>query len=510
MIQLSENINTLGSTFSSVDSNIYNKFESTNDKDVFEKVIDDLMVERYTKDPEIKEYIRSLPIDNKRIAILSLIGEDNLLWSRINDLLKENKSGYQRLREVYFLLRDYVKIADVERKNHGEVLTPFKEIAEPMVKLVDKYEPEFWKNKNHKVLDSSAGYGTFLILAAYKFMKGLESVIKDEEERFKWIVENCLYYGELQAKSVFSWLVAIDPYNVYKTNTYYGSFLTEDFDRHVKDVWKIEKFNLSIQNPPFKRKTNLKFLNKSMDISDLSIFVHPGSWLIDEKNSNSDFKNAKKIHKNYLEEVIIFNGNKIFNIGLYVPSAITIINKNKKTPGIEVVDNINKIKIRYNDIDEINKFSNMVEYKSILEKIDRNKNLSMYYNKKIGNFYINMSRIRGHVYENGNESMYCDDFYTTITKDEKVSNEVTKSVYFSFDSYLEADNFLNYLKTNFARFCLSICKNSADLNKIDFSKIPYLDFSKKWIDKDLIDEFGLTKNEVDFINKNIPNYYDRP
>ena len=74
---------------------------------------------------DIKEYINDLPSDKKRIATLSLIGDDNILWSKINEILKERKTGYQRLKEVYFLLRDYVKIADVERKKHGEILTPY-------------------------------------------------------------------------------------------------------------------------------------------------------------------------------------------------------------------------------------------------------------------------------------------------------------------------------------------------------------------------------------------------
>lgn len=311
MIQLSENINTLGSTFSSVDYDIYNKFELANDKDVFEKVIDDLMVERYTKDPEIKEYIKSLSKGNKRVAILSLLGEDNLLWSKINDILKEKKTGYQRLKEVYFLLRDYVKIADVERKKHGEILTPFKELAEPMVKLVEKYDSEFWKNPNHKVLDSSAGYGTFLILSAYKFMVGLKDWEPDEEKRFKWIVENCLYYGELQARSVFSWLVAIDPYDEYKTNTYYGSFLVDDFDKHTKNVWGITKWNLIIQNPPYQiQKDGFKetqslwnhFVKKSLGLvitNGYMVMVHPSGW----RNVSGAFENLQKemIHNQILE-----------------------------------------------------------------------------------------------------------------------------------------------------------------------------------------------------------------
>ena len=249
--------NTEGTSFATA-SNAYKLYEIDHDSDIFEGVIDGLILEKYA-DQDLKDYIKDLPSNKKRVAALLSIGDDNVLWSKINEIIKEEKSGYQRLKAVYTLLKEYVKILDVERKKHGEILTPFKELAEPMVKLVEKYDPEFWKNKNHKVLDSSAGYGTFLILAAYKFMVGLKGIIEDEEERFKWIVENCLYYGELQAKSVFSWLVAIDPYNEYKTNIYWGNFLTEDFDRHMNLVWHVEKFDLIIQNPPYQeQKPGLK------------------------------------------------------------------------------------------------------------------------------------------------------------------------------------------------------------------------------------------------------------
>lgn len=281
--------NIHGTTFSSA-SNVHDIYKETEDKNIFEEVVDALILERYSESDDLKNHIKSLPTENKRIAILSLISSDNALWSKINDLLKNRKGGYQRLKEVYLLLRDYVKIADVERKKHGEILTPFKELAEPMVKLVEKYDLEFWKNPNHKVLDSSAGYGTFLILAAYKFMIGLKDWEPDEEKRFKWIVENCLYYGELQAKSVFSWLVAIDPHDEYKTNTYWGSFLTKDFDEHAKNVWGVEKWDLIIQNPPYQKSVDGNnndkpvwhfFVDKSFNLLNPDakmVMVHPSGW----------------------------------------------------------------------------------------------------------------------------------------------------------------------------------------------------------------------------------------
>lgn len=285
-------------------SNVYSVYEDINDRDIFEDVIDGLIIEKYA-DEELKECIKHLPSNKRRVGALIALGDDNVLWSKINKIINEEKSGYKRIKEVYFLLKEYVRIADVERKKHGEILTPFKELAEPMVKLVEKYDPQFWKNKNHKVLDSSAGYGTFLILAAYKFMVGLKDEFPDEEERFKWIVENCLYYGELQAKSVFSWLVAIDPFNEYKTNIFWGDFLGEDFDKHCKNVWKVEKWNLIIQNPPYQmRKEGFKktqplwhlFVQKSLTLlkeGGYMVMVHPSGW----RNVDGVFKETQLMLK---------------------------------------------------------------------------------------------------------------------------------------------------------------------------------------------------------------------
>lgn len=285
-------------------SNVYDVYSDSHDKDDFERVIDGLILEKYATE-DIKKYIKSLPNNQKRIATLSIVGDDHILWSKINDVLKSGKKGYDHLKEVYFLLRDYVKIADVERKKHGEILTPFKELAEPMVKLVEKYDPDFWKNPNHKVLDSSAGYGTFLILSAYKFMIGLKDWEPDEDKRFKWIVENCLYYGELQAKSVFSWLVAIDPYDEFKTNIYWGSFLTEDFNNHAKNVWGVEKWDLIIQNPPYQEQKDgfvetqqiwPKFVEKSLKLIQCNkymVMVHPSGW----RNVDGSFKGIQRLLK---------------------------------------------------------------------------------------------------------------------------------------------------------------------------------------------------------------------
>lgn len=292
----------IGSTFSTP---TYEKFKETGDKSIFEYVIDDLILDKFSDDNEIKEFIKNLQPTDRRMSTLALMSDDNALWSKIYEIHRSSDTKYNKIKKIILLLRDYVKIADVERKSHGEILTPFNELAKPMVNLMDKYDEEFWTIPTNKVLDSSAGYGTFLILCLYKFMEGLKDFEPNEDLRLKHIIENQLYYGELQSRSVFSWLVAIDPNDEYDTNIYWGSYLDEGFDFHMKNVWDVEKFDLIIQNPPYQmQKEGFKksqplwhlFVQKSLKLlkdDKYMIMVHPSGW----RNVDGVFKETQNLLK---------------------------------------------------------------------------------------------------------------------------------------------------------------------------------------------------------------------
>ena len=472
-----------------------------------EKLVDNIIVSDIIRVyPELKKLIETCSPYEVRGKILSVLDPRNDLhydYKEFHELNLESED-LKYLDEIAVTLRNYVRVADVEREDFGEVMTPISNVNE----MLDILPKEVWSNKDLKWLDPCNGVGTFPSIVVQRLMEGLKKVIPNKNKRYRHIVENMIYVCEIQAKNMFIFHCIFDRPNIFELNTFYGSFLTDEFNEHMKNVWGVDKFDIVIANPPYKRKLNLKFLNKVSSISNTSLFVHPSSWLIDEKNINNDFNITRNIHKDTLDKVVLFNGNPVFNIGLYIPCAITYIDNNKNIKGIDVIDKINNIKITYSSINDINKFSNVNEYKTILNKINNNYHLGLQYNKDNGNYFVNMSRIRGHVYENNNETkMYKDDFYTTITRDAVVEMEKTKQVYFSFKTNLEANNFLSYLKTNFSRFCLSICKNSSDLNRIDFTKIPYLDFTQEWTDEKLYKEFNLTEEEINFINTHIPKYY---
>lgn len=403
----------IGSAFSTP---IYKQFVETGDKGLFEHVIDDVILEKYSDDDNIKDFIKSLSSVDKRMSTLSLMSDDNVLWKKIYEIHRGNDTKYNKIKKIILLLRDYVKIADVERKSHGEILTPFNELAKPMVNLMDKYDEEFWKYSKNKVLDSSAGYGTFLILCLYKFMEGLKEFEPDEDKRLKHIIENQLYYGELQSKSVFSWLVAIDPNDEYDTNIYWGSYLDDGFDFHMKTVWNVEKFDLIIQNPPYQMQkvgfTKTQpiwhlFVDKSLNILKTDkylIMVHPGDW----RNIDGIFNDIKLKIKSkkvlYLEMHDKWEGEKIFGAATTFDFYILKNNINNNKTEIKSKDGISE----FINISEMNFIPNGMfsEFNDIMAKEGEEKVNILYSRGMYGNDKNWMSKVQT------DENIYPCIYYT--------------------------------------------------------------------------------------------------
>ena len=512
MIEITAENTVLGATYSQ--SN-YEDFKEN--KNIFEEVIDALMLDQYSDEPELTEFIKTLPGDKKRLAILSLLDKDNNMWLKLKSMLGDtNLSKVAQIKDVVLMLREYVKIAEVEKKKFGEVMTPLDLVKEMLATL----PIEVWSNPDLKWLDPANGTGPFPIMVIFKLMKGLEKWQPDEELRYKHIIENMIYVCELQPKNMFLYLCAIDPKDEYNCNVYTGSFLDDSFDKHMREIWNIDSFDIVIGNPPYNQMIDMLFLSKSYNISDSILFVHPSTWLLDEKGKQKKFNNTKELVKEHLESIKLFNGNGVFGISLFVPCVISYINKYKKNSGIICFDKINSVELVYNKIEDINKFSNVDIYPILKNKLinfckDNNLN-KVIKNQVDKTYFVNLAQIRGHVKDTNklgldmNSAMLVEDFYTmvsrnlTVSLQKRIQREKTQV---SFDTEIEANNLLKYVKTNFSRFCLSILKNNGNLYCGEYSLIPWLDFKQEWDDNKLYQYFELTKEEIEFINKHIPTYY---
>ena len=72
-----------------------------------------------------------------------------------------------------------------------------------------------------------------------------------------------------------------------------------------------------------------------------------------------------------------------------------------------------------------------------------------------------------------------------------------------FDSENEANNLLGYLKTKFVRFLIGQIAVSQHITKNSFSFVPVQDFSETWTDKMLYEKYGLSDEEIMFIESMI-------
>lgn len=209
---------------------------------------------------------------------------------------KDNNVLMKELQKnISEFIEQYEKVSKLESKLFGEVFTPRKLIDE----ILDTLPEDVWKNKNLKWLDPAVGIGNFPAAILDRLMIGLSDEFKDELERRKHILEEMLYFCDISIKNLFLLYKLFDCNNEFKLNVYRGSFLTDDFDKHMKEVWKLEGFDIVVGNPPYQgdnkgNGSNLyeKFHTKSINLlikDGYLCLITPLNWLSPNGNLESEF-----------------------------------------------------------------------------------------------------------------------------------------------------------------------------------------------------------------------------
>ena len=73
----------------------------------------------------------------------------------------------------------------------------------------------------------------------------------------------------------------------------------------------------------------------------------------------------------------------------------------------------------------------------------------------------------------------------------------------TFEHEQQARNLMTYIQTKFFRFMVMLLKNTQHALKKVYSLVPQQDFSKPWTDEELYAKYGLTDEEIDFIESMI-------
>src|SRR5690606_28842278 len=69
----------------------------------------------------------------------------------------------------------------------------------------------------------------------------------------------------------------------------------------------------------------------------------------------------------------------------------------------------------------------------------------------------------------------------------------------SFNTKEQAENCFSYLKTRFFRLLCQMTIVSPDVSQRTFDLVPIQEFSEPWTDEKLYKKYGLTQEEIDYI-----------
>lgn len=189
-----------------------------------------------------------------------------------------------------------LKPKEKEKKENGEVFTPLSLVNEMLNKLDEAHTKEHGKSifteNGFKWLDPAVGIGNFPIIVYQRLMKGLISIIPDEEKRRKHILEQMIYAVELTPKNVFIYnkIFCGDKYNL---NIYEGDTLKMDMKKEFKLPVDFQGFDVVMGNPPYNAhgtkhkgdKNIYVYFSKKALINWLKpnrylVFIHPPVYRI--------------------------------------------------------------------------------------------------------------------------------------------------------------------------------------------------------------------------------------
>jgi len=459
----------------------------------------------------------------KKYMIDNLDAADTI--RNIKELFIKNIRNSKKLSKIidkYFIPKEN------EKKKNAEVTTPFKLRQE----ILDKIPSEFWKSEK-KILEPCSGKGGFVIDIIDKFMIGLKEIIPNEKDRYKTIVEKCLYFCDINPANIFINKLLIDPQNEYKINYYEGNTLDMNINEET-NTWKsVTKFDAVIGNPPYttSQEDNSRvskplyhlFVEKFIDITDKLLFVIPSRWFVTGKGLGK-FRKCIQQRKDIESIQHTDSSKKWFGPIVDIKGGCCILYKNSNYNGFckfngviydlnltdkilnpkyfEIIkifkkfENIQKIfvgrcfGIETNDkriIDDKN--NNIVCYVSVKQNKDRKR----YINLKVNNemkFWkvISPTAVKGAY--SGFDKLFI------LNEDEVHSGSY---VSFKVETEFQANSLKSYLQTKIVNKLLSIRKVSQTISKDTCKYIPLVPFDRNWTDEKIYEYLKLSQEQINIL-----------
>jgi site-specific DNA-methyltransferase (adenine-specific) len=436
-------------------------------------------------------------------------------------------------KELLELINECLKPKDIEKKQFGEVFTPMNFINDKMLKDIETYWMETYKENiytNDKLTwyDPATGMGNYPIAIYYKLMDGLKDKISNEKERKKHILEKQLYMGELNKKNC---LIVKQIFNInddFKLNLYEGNTLEID----IMKEFKIDKFDIIIGNPPYNEELKEsgakplynKFIEYYLNKCYILTFIVPSRWFAGGKGLDK----FREMMINRSDIVYIKHYDdacKIFGNMVDIKGGVNYFLINKDYNGL---CDYNGSKVKFNKFDIIldSKYYGIVNKFTEYNKITDIYHGQGHFNVKTNNENLtnNTSLIKCYVSQQKGFIKYIDKKYikndittfkiiTARAAHEHCSgfgnmfigypNEICSQSYilFQIKSENEAKSLLSYMKCKLPNFMLSLRKISQDISEATCKWIPLPPLNKEWNDEEVYKYFKLSEDEIKIIKE---------
>jgi hypothetical protein len=408
----------------------------------------------------------------------------------------------------------------------------FKDIFSKKIQLIHKFTDEQWdvltpptlvsdmcdrthsliNSKTAKYLDTSCGRGTFLVkLYELQFTKTYSNIMSVEDRNRKVIdslygCEISPYYHKIAIESIKQIQKHFGITNILNPNIYNCNFLT---DKTISNMKK--QFDVVLTNPPYQDSSKesqnsghwMNFIYLATKLSKKYVqFVNPISWM---SGSTSQKSNLLPI---FTENLIYLNldTEKYFN-GVGSTFCDYILD----------LDGSDVTKVKCNDVVENLYIKNKLFLPkeltsltlSIIDKVFNEKNKIGFSTKQrvtpSGNGDYDVLHTNGNIIKNEIDSKNSGILKVVVNKSGYLNPTITtlgtsQNIYWAPIKLEESNSIVDFLNSKLINVITQkLCKYSGFNSDVVMQNLPKLDFTKKYSEEDLYNEFKLSDEEKEYI-----------
>ena len=455
----------------------------------------------------------------------------------------------------------------------NQIFTPRK-VVNMMLDLLEENNPGIFENPNLTFADLYVKSGLYLTEIAKRLNRGLANIIPDREERIKHIFEQQLY-GFAPTGIIYN--IAHKYIYGNFANVSDRNFIQKDLTETFKNNQELNmKFDVIVGNPPYQEMMENTsdspiyplFLDNAYKIANIVITITPGRFLFNAGKTSKRW-NQKMLDDDHIKVAHYEqDGTKIFpTTDIKGGVVILLRDANKKIGPIGVFSTFEELRTIFNKIrffvqDEKNtlagiyystdsfRFTDKMHedfpdaesklssghrytvassvFTSLPEIFKKEKsegdlsfigviNNTRYWRyidaKYINSSHPNLNKYKVLIPGSNGSGAIGEVLSTPLVGEPLVGHTQTFISFGAFDSKLEAENCMKYIKTKFARTCLGILKITQSNKKITWKYVPLQDFTSSsdidWnksiheIDLQLYKKYNLSDEEIDFIETRV-------